>query len=90
MEFLELIRSAAELGLGPLIAILIIYWYRQDTKEREALEKAKAEKELEDAKQRFFIEREDKLLLIKTLQEHTVTTTELTVLLKRINHDGES
>lgn len=89
MEFLQVIRTAAELGLGPLIAILVIYWYRQDTKEREARRKAEAERELEDAKQKFFLEREDKLLLIKTLQEFTVMMTELTVLVKRLNH-GES
>ena len=85
-------RSIAELGLGPLLAVLVIYWNRIDTKDREERRRQEAEARLQEAKERASQEREDKLLLIGTLKdvsealgELKVPLGELRVLLQRIN-----
>ena len=83
-----LIRSIAELGLGPLIAIIIIYWNRVDAKEREARQRKESEARIQEVKDRSDQERGDKLLLINALCDNTQALAELKVLLQKMNGKG--
>ena len=77
MELLEILSSLADAGLGLLIAVIVIYWNRIDAKERIA-----------EAKEHFQQEREDKLLLIETLQKNTQVLAEIKILVERLNGKG--
>jgi len=67
MDIIEVIKAVADSSIGLVLALIVIYWIRNDTKEY-------AERE-----------REDKLLLVRALQENTAAQTELIILLKRLN-----
>lgn len=82
---ITLIRSIAELGLGPLIAIIIIYWNRTDAREREARQQKESDARVQEAKSRAAQERDDKILLINTMRDVTEALTELKVFLQEKN-----
>lgn len=77
--------AVVQLGVGPFMAMLIVYWNREDTKQREARQTAEATARLEDTKARVERERDDKILLIQTLKDATVALTELKVFLQEKN-----
>lgn len=81
MELLEILSNLSDAGLGLLIAVLVIYWNRIDAKEQVA----EAEKRVVEAKEQSQQEREDKLLLIDSLQKNTRVLAELKVLVERFN-----
>ena len=70
MELSDIIKACGDYGLAVILALVVIYWNRKDTKgwvDRE---------------------REDKLLLVKTLREHTLVLAELKTLVQRLNGKG--
>ena len=67
MEITEIIKACADSSIALVLALVVIYWNRKDSKEH-------ADKE-----------REDKLLLMTTLQENTKVLTELKTLVQRLN-----
>lgn len=66
-------RPLLDYGMGVFLSVIVIYWYRMDSKERvaEAVELAKHE-------------RDDKLLVIEALRENTKAMTELRTIFERI------
>lgn len=71
-----LIQLALNAGVGTFLALVVIYWYRQD-----------AERRIEDMKNLAQREREDKVLLIQALQENTRVLTELRQILESMERD---
>lgn len=67
MEAAELFKLVIENGISATLAAVVIYWYRVDSKERIK----NSDKRTEDEKKRTAQERDDKLLLIETIQENT-------------------
>lgn len=67
MEVSDIIKACGDYGIAVILALVVIYWNRKDSKKYVAQE------------------REDKLLLIKTLQENTQVLTELKTLVQRVN-----
>lgn len=66
-------RPLLDYGVGVFLSIIVIYWYRQDSKERVA--------EAVEATQR---ERDDKHLLMQVVQENTKAMAELRTIFERI------
>ena len=69
-----LLTAAAQLGVAPFLALIIFYWYRQDTKESLVAKERNVERE-----------REDKIYLLEALERNTQVLTELTTLVKKLN-----
>lgn len=80
MEATEFIQSVVDSGIATLLAVVVIYWYRQDSKERVDNER----KRTEEAKVLAAQEREDKLLLIRTVKSNTEAMTELRTSIKEM------
>ena len=74
MEIIDIIKALADSSLGLLIAIIVIYWNRKDSKDH-----------IERARAQTAQEREDKILLINTLQENSKILAELKTLVQRLN-----
>lgn len=74
MELSDIIKTCGDYGLAVILALVVIWWNRKDTKEY-------ADRE-----------REDKLLLVRTLQDVSIVLSEvktvvgeLKVLVQRLN-----
>ena len=67
VELADIFKACGDYGIAVILALVVIYWNRKDSKEHTAQE------------------REDKLLLMKTLQENTQVLAELKTLVQRLN-----
>lgn len=67
MELLEILRGVSEYGLSFMLAAIVIYWYRTDTKERMA----HASDREKEALLRVEIERADKIMVIEVVKNNT-------------------
>lgn len=81
----SIFETVANLGIVPLMALILLYWYRTDAKEREETRKIEFEKQIQEEKDRSCQEREDKILMITTLREYIEVLTELRTLVKAMN-----
>lgn len=73
METTEYLRALVDSGISTVLAGVVIYWFRSDSKERLTHEKQRAREAQALARQ----EREDKMLLISTIQKNTEAMTKL-------------
>lgn len=69
----EILNAALNGGVGVVLAIVVIYWYRQDAQARIDNEKQRTS----EAKQSAREQREDKILMMTTLKENTKAINEL-------------
>jgi hypothetical protein len=69
----ELFRTALNAGIGTFLALVVIYWYRQDAKDR-----------ISELQEQYRREREDKLLLIQVVQDNTRAMAELKAIIERL------
>ena len=67
MDITEIITALADSSIALTLALVVIYWNRNDMKEHANRE------------------REDKVLLMKALQENTQILSELKTLVQRLN-----
>jgi len=67
MDIIEIITALADSSIALILAMVVIYWNRNDMKEYANRE------------------REDKILLMKALQENTQVLSELKTLVQRLN-----
>lgn len=67
MDIIEIITALADSSIALILAMVVIYWNRNDMKEYANRE------------------REDKVLLMKALQENTQVLSELKTLVQRLN-----
>lgn len=70
----ELVKLLIDSSALTIALVLILYWNRRDAREREA----RVEERLRE-------EREDKLLMIATLQHNTEVLSELIVIVRDLN-----
>ena len=78
MEATEFLKSVIDSGIATLLAVVVIYWYRTDSKERVETER----KRTDEARAQAMQEREDKLLLVETVRQNTQAMTELRQTIK--------
>lgn len=78
MEAHDFIKSVIDSGIATMLAVVVIYWYRTDSKERIDTERRRTE----EAKTQAIQEREDKLLLVETVKQNTRAMTELRQTIK--------
>ena len=67
MDITEIITALADSSIALTLALVVIYWNRNDMKEHANRE------------------REDKVLLMRALQENTQILSELKTLVQRLN-----
>ena len=82
MDIFEVAGQIAESSISVLLAIVVIYWYRSDSKERISNAEGSTQKALQSAE----LERADKLLMIETVRSNTQVMTELLVVTQSILH----
>ena len=80
MDIFEVAGQIAESSISVLLAIVVIYWYRSDSKERIHNAEESTQKALQSAE----LERADKLLMIETVRSNTQVMTELLVVTQSI------
>lgn len=78
MEGTEFVKTLADSGIATLLAVLVIYWYRVDSKERIEVER----KRTEEARAQAVQERDDKLLVVETVKQNTQAMSELRATIK--------
>ena len=81
MELLEIFGKFADAGGLFLLALTALYWGRVDAQRRVEEVKKWATQEREDKLQ----EREDKILMVQSLQKNTQVLAEIKVLVERLN-----
>lgn len=69
----SVLSSAVDAGIAVVLAIVVLYWFRSDSRERLA----NADKRAAMANRRADEERQDKLLLIETVRANTEAMSRL-------------
>lgn len=90
MDAIEIGKTIIESGLAFALASVVIYWYREDSKERLR----NAETRSAEAEKRILQEREDKILLVEIVRAntHAMTRLESAILVqerREVRRDGE-
>lgn len=73
MDIGKLLEAAINGGIAVVLAVVVIYWYRSDSKERIADEKARTE----EAKARTMAEMQRNDQMIRIIEQNTSAFTRL-------------
>lgn len=79
----ELLKALAEQGISVMLAGVVIYWFRSDSKERVNQADARAG----EAMAREQAQRDDKLLMINVLSSNTSALADLKGAIERVGDD---
>ena len=72
MDFIELLQALADSGVSVLLAVVVIYWYRCDSRERVSDEKTRLAAETA----RLAQEMERSTMLMQVIRENTKVQVE--------------